>query len=212
MPSGQRIERNNHMLRVAVTGGAGTGKSLVCRFFGEMGAKIIDLDRLAREVVSPQSPAFDAIVAHFGGKVLDSDGNLDRGRLRRMITRDAGAKEKLEEITHPEIFRRLEDELEAISATCPDAVVVVEVPLLVETGAQDRFDVVVVVEADEESQKRRIMSRDGCSFQDAQDLVAAQASPQDRRRFADYLIENVDGSETLRRRVGEVYRQISAAS
>ena len=206
-----KTERNK-MICVAVTGGAGSGKSLVCRFFQELGAKTISLDRLAREAVSPGSDAFDAIVEEFGNQVLDANGQLDRSVLRRVITRDTEAKKRLEAITHPEIFRRLERELDAISTESPDAVVVVEVPLLVETGSQDRFDVVVLVETDEESQKQRIMARDGCSAQDAQDLIAAQALPWERRRHADYVIENIGGIDALKGRVGDVYRQICGVS
>ena len=196
------------MISVAVTGGAGSGKSLVCRFFQELGAKTISLDGMAREVVSPGTDAFDAIVKEFGSRVLSPDGDLDRGVLRRIITQDREAKRKIEAITHPEIFRRLERRLRNISDQAPDSMVVIEVPVLVETGSQDRFDVIVLVEADPEIQKRRIALRDGCSAEEAQNLISAQASSPERRRYADYIIQNVGGVEALERAVGDVYRKI----
>lgn len=196
------------MISVAVTGGAGSGKSLVCRFFQELGAKTISLDGMAREVVSPGSQAFDAIVEEFGSRVLSPDGSLDRGVVRRIITKNREAKRKIEAITHPEIFRRLERRLRNISAQAPNSMVVIEVPLLVETGSQDRFDVVVLVEADPEIQKRRIALRDDCSAEEAENLISAQASPPERRRYADYIIQNVGGVEALERAVGDVYRKI----
>jgi len=196
------------MISVAVTGGAGSGKSLVCRFFQELGAQTISLDRMAREVVSPGTHAFDAIVKEFGSRVLSPDGNLDRGVLRRIITQDREAKRKIEAITHPEIFRRLERRLRNISAQAPDSLVVIEVPLLVETGSQDRFDVVVLVEADPEIQKQRIALRDDCSAEEAQKLISAQASSPERRQYADYIIQNVGPLEALQRDVGDVYQKI----
>lgn len=200
------------MITIAVTGRAGSGKSLVCRFFGQLGAKVVDLDKLAREAVLPGGEPYARIVACFGEEVIDSSGGLDRQALRREITTDPEAKRKLEDITHPEIFRLLERDLGVIADRTPDAVVVVEVPLLVETGSQGRFDVVVLVEADEENQEHRIVERDGCSRQEAKDLLAAQTSFRENVRHADYLIRNSGSIGALEAAVRDVYDQVCRRS
>ena len=205
---GVTARKPKEVITVAVTGRAGSGKSLVCRIFGQLGAKVLDLDKLAREAVLPGGEPYARIVACFGEAVVDSSGGLDRKALRREITKDREAKRKLEEITHPEIFRLLERHLDMVADQTPDAVVVVEVPLLVETGAQGRFDVVVLVEADEDNQVQRIVERDGCSRQEAKDLLAVQASSRESIQHADYLIRNTGSIQVLEGAVKDIYAQV----
>jgi len=196
------------MIRVAVTGGAGAGKTVVCERFGRLGAHIISLDALAREAVQPDSPVFHAIVTHFGKGVLLADGSLDRGKLRGLIMRDAEARETLERLTHPEILRLLEKELAAVASRQEDAVVVVEVPLLIEVGMQDRFDVVILVEASPELQKSRLVARNGSSDASAAALLDIQMTSEEKRPYADYVVDNRGTLDGLEGPVKEIYEKI----
>jgi dephospho-CoA kinase len=147
------------MIRVAVTGGAGAGKTVVCERFQRLGAQVISLDALAREAVQPDSPVFDAVVAHFGKGILLADGSLDRHKLRDLITKDTEARKTLERLTHPEIVGLLEKKLAAMASRRENDVVVVEAPLLIEVGMQDRFDVVILVEASPEGPVKEIYEK-----------------------------------------------------
>jgi dephospho-CoA kinase len=196
------------MIKVAVTGGAGAGKSVVCDHFRKLGAHVISLDALAREAVQRGSPVFEDIVEHFGRDILTVDGSLDRGKLRGIITKDAEARETLERLTHPKILELLEQKIAAVGSRQEDTVVVVEVPLLVEVGMQDRFDVVILVEADFEHQKRRLMARNGSSAGSAAALLDIQMTTDERRPYADYIVENRGEPEEIEAPVREIYAKI----
>lgn len=196
------------MLKVAVTGGAGAGKTLVCECFRRMGAHVINLDELAREAVQPGSSALKAIADRFGEGILRSDGSLNRGKLRAIITRDAQQRQFLEGLTHPEIFRLLEERVSAISAFQQDAVVVVEVPLLIELGMQDQFDVVILVEADLQLRERRLMLRDRSSERDAQALIGIQMATEEKRRYADFVVQNQGPVSETEAAVRGIYEKI----
>ena len=178
------------MIKVAVTGGAGAGKTLVCECFRRLGAFVINLDDLAREAVQPGSPGLRAIVDHFGEEVLKSDGALDRRKLRGLIMRDADERAVLEQITHPQIWRLFEERVAVIRSREENAILVVEVPLLIELGIQDRFDVVVLVEAGSDLQERRLTARDGSSEADARALLQIQMVPEEKRPYADHIVQN----------------------
>jgi dephospho-CoA kinase len=195
--------------RVGLTGGIASGKSTVSALLAAKGAVVVDSDVLAREVVAAGSPGLAAVVAAFGPAVLRPDGQLDRPALGRVVFADADARSQLEEITHPLVRARARE----IEAAAPaDAVVVVDIPLLVETAQQDSFDVVLVVEADVESQLRRLVGDRGMSAEDARARIAAQATPQQRRAAADYVIVNDGSREELRRRVDDVWAAITASA
>lgn len=181
------------MLRVGLTGGIGSGKSAVAALLALHGAEIIDADLLAREAVTPGSPGLAAVVEAFGAGVLTPDGELDRPALGRLVFGDAGARERLNAIVHPEV-RRL---AAARERELPSSAVVVQViPLLVETGQQASFDAVVVVDADPATQLARLARRDGLSPEDAAARVAAQATREERLAAADHVIDN-DGDRNL---------------
>ncbi len=197
------------MLKIAVTGGAASGKSEVCRCFERLGAHVISMDELARKVVRPGSPVFDAIVDHFGNDVLAPDTTLDRRRLRSIITRDPEAKKHIEELTHPEIFELFEKELAAIQRRDEDAVVVAEVPLLVEAEAHDQFDVVVLVVAGSDVQKQRLVTRDGTSAREADALLAIQMPWEKKSAYADYVVKNETSLQELGGAVEKIYGKIA---
>ncbi|UCD86308.1 MAG: dephospho-CoA kinase [Desulfobacterales bacterium] len=197
------------MLKVAVTGGAGAGKTAVCDCFKRLGAHVINLDELAREVVQPHSPVLRAIMEHFGNGILKADGSLDRSKLRGIITRDAQGRKVVERLTHPEILRLFQEKMAAIKYRDEEAIVVVEVPLLVELGMQDQFDVVILVEAGSDQQKNRLMARDGESAAEARALMRIQLATEQKRAHADYIVENRGPLEELGIAVKEIYTKMA---
>ena len=177
------------MLRVAVTGGIGSGKSTVTALLGARGAVVVDADALARDALAPGSEGEREVIALFGEDVVAPDGRLDRAALARRVFGDPEARRQLEGVVHPRVRARL---AAAMAQAPPDSVVVYDVPLLVETGEQDQFDVVVVVEASPQVRLQRLEQR-GLERRDAQARMAHQAGDTERRAAADVVIVN-DGS------------------
>ncbi|MGH3785091.1 MAG: dephospho-CoA kinase [Pseudonocardiaceae bacterium] len=175
------------MLRVGLTGGIGSGKSTVAVRFARLGARIIDSDGLAREVVAPGSPGLCAVTGEFGQGILAEDGSLDRSALARRVFDDAGARDRLNAIVHPLVAAR---SAELIETAPPDAIVVQDVPLLVETGLAPRFPLVVVVHADAAVRRRRLAEQRGMSESDATARISAQAGDEQRYAAADVWLDN----------------------
>jgi dephospho-CoA kinase len=186
------------VIRVGLTGGIGSGKSEVARLLAGHGAVVVDADALAREAVAPGTPGLRAVVAEFGPEVLAADGSLDRARLGRLVFADDERRAALEAIVHPYVGRR---SAELMAAAAPDAVVVYDVPLLVEKQLQDGYDLVVVVEASDDVRLRRLAGTRGTSPEDVRARMAAQASREERLAVADYVVDN-DGD--LRQLAGRV--------
>ncbi len=196
------------MVRVGLTGGIASGKSMVADELAARGATIIDADVLAREVVEPGTPALAAIIDRFGAQVL-KEGQLDRARLAQIVFHDPLARRDLEGIVHPAVRARA-TELERAAG---DAAVVVHViPLLVETGQNDDFDVVVTVDADHETQIRRLMVRNGFTRAEAESRIAAQASREDRKRAADVVLDNTGSVTQLREQIDALWAELSSAA
>ncbi|GAB3344149.1 dephospho-CoA kinase [Modestobacter lapidis] len=179
------------MLRIGLTGGIGSGKSTVAALLAERGARVVDADRIAREVVAPGTPGLAAVVAEFGERVVAPDGSLDRPALAAVVFGDPAARARLDGIVHPLVRARA---AEAVAAAPADAVVVQDVPLLVETGQAGSYDLVLVVETDEEVRVRRLVER-GLSAQDARARIASQATDEQRRAVADVVLRN-DGDRS----------------
>jgi len=195
------------MVRVGLTGGIASGKSLVAADLAARGAIIIDADVLAREVVEPGTPALAAIVERFGSKVL-TDGQLDRSRLGEIVFADPLARRDLERIVHPAVrARAIELERGAEGA----AVVVHVIPLLVETGQQQNFDFVVTVDVDQETQIQRLMARNGFSRAEAESRIAAQATREDRRAAADVVLDNTGTLARLRDQIAALWTVLTSA-
>jgi dephospho-CoA kinase len=194
-------------MRVGLTGGIASGKSTVSDMFRELGAVIIDGDRLAREVVAKGTPGLARVVEAFGPEVLTAEGELDRPRLGSIVFNDPERLRVLEGITHPLIFELYAER----EAAAPDgAVVVHDIPLLAESGRAGEFDAVVVVDVPEEVQVERMLRDRGWTEADARARIAAQASREDRRAIATYVIENTGTREDLRRRVAEVFERLTS--
>lgn len=195
------------MLRVGLTGGIGAGKSEVARLLAERGAVVIDADQLARAVVEPGTSGHAEVVAAFGPGVLTSDGALDRAALAARVFADPAARQRLEAVIHPRVRARAA-ELEAQAPA--DAVVVHEIPLLVETGQADRFDVVVVVDAPVETAVRRLIQHRGLTDQQARDRVNAQAGRSERLAAADVVIDNSGDLDDLREHVDTLWSDLAS--
>jgi dephospho-CoA kinase len=180
------------VLRVGLTGGIASGKSLVATMLGEFGAALVDADEVARQVVEPGEPALAAIVEAFGSAVLTSAGELDRRRLRTEIFADDASRRRLEALLHPAIRERMLREMAAAAARIGDqpGYIVAVVPLLVETGFEAHVDRVLLVDCPQKLQLERLTRRDEMSAAAAQAMIAAQASAAERRAAADDIIDN----------------------
>ncbi|HWU22280.1 MAG TPA: dephospho-CoA kinase [Nocardioides sp.] len=193
-------------VRVGLTGGIASGKSTVSAILAELGAVVIDADLLAREVVARGTPGLAEVVEAFGPEVLTPEGDLDRPKLGAIVFADPDRLKQLEAITHPRIFE-LYAEREAAAEGAD--VVVHDIPLLVESGRHEEFDAVVVVDAHEDHQVERMLRDRGMVEEDARARMAAQATREQRRAVATYLIENTGTLEGLRRQVTEVYQRLT---
>ena len=190
-----------------MTGGIASGKSLVAAELAARGAVVIDADVLAREVVEPGTDGLAAVVKRFGDGVLDA-GRLDRARLGQIVFADPEARRDLERIVHPAVRARA-TQLEG--AAPPDAVVVHVIPLLVETGQQDQFDVVVVVDVEPATQLARLVTRDGLNAADAQARLTVQASREERRAVADVVVDNGGNVTDLKAQIGPLWQFLTSA-
>jgi dephospho-CoA kinase len=188
-------------LVIGLTGGIGSGKSTVAGEFSKLGVPVIDTDRLARELVTPGQPALQEIVDHFGPRALLDDGSLDRAYLRTRIFSDSSDKQALEAILHPRIWQRVRDCLATI--TSPYCIVVI--PLLLETGHEELVDRILVVDAPEKEQLKRVAARDGLSHNVVAGIMAAQTDRNTRLSAADDIIVNDADVETLIERIRELH-------
>lgn len=186
---------------IGLTGGIATGKSSVARFFTDHGITVIDADRLARDAVSPDSPALARIVSTFGQGVLMNDGTLDRKRLGEIIFSSPEKRRQLENILHPEIRKQAEEQI-AQAAAAGQKHVIYMAPLLIEAGATDRVDAIWVVTVRPEIQLQRLMQRDGISLDQAQRMIASQMPLSEKESYGSVVIDN-SGSEAETRTILE---------
>ncbi|WP_152191007.1 dephospho-CoA kinase [Georgenia satyanarayanai] len=192
------------MLRLGLTGGIGAGKSTVARELERLGAVVVDADMIAREVVAPGAAGLAAVVAEFGEGVLAADGALDRAALGRIVFADPAARARLEEITHPLIAAETARRVAGLPA---GTVVVHDVPLIVERGLADRYDLVAVVGADEEVRLERLVRDRGMSREDARARIDAQATDAERRAVADVWLDNSGSPEALLSQVRRLWHE-----
>ncbi len=193
-------------MRVGLTGGIASGKSTVSAILRELGAVVIDADRLAREVVARGTSGLTAVVEELGPGILTEDGEMDRAAVAAIVFGDEGARRRLEGIIHPLVHQevaRLEEQAPA------DALVVHDIPLLAETGRAGSFDAVVVVDASEESQVARMVRDRGWTEDEARARMAAQSSRPDRLAIATHVVDNNGTVEELRRQVEELYATLA---
>jgi dephospho-CoA kinase len=198
------------VLLVGLTGGIGSGKSEVSRLLAAHGAVIVDADVIAREVVERGSAGLAAVVDEFGSDVVAHDGSLDRDRMAAIVFADPASRARLNAIVHPLIGARTLELIAAAGEADPNAVVVNDVPLLVEAGLQDRYDVVVVVATEPQTQIARLVEQRGMTEADATARIAVQAPLADKVAVADYVIDNNGDRAALAQRVGEVWADLAA--
>jgi len=192
---------------LGLTGGIGSGKSMVASMFANLGAEVIDADQLAREVVEPGQPALEEIATAFGSDVLMPDGRLDRGKLGRIIFADPVARARLNAITHPRIQERMAAEM-ARRGSRP-GLLIVDIPLLYENDRASTVEAVIVVWVDLKTQLRRLNERDGLTADEARQRIAAQMPLDEKRARADLVVDNSGSRENTRRQVEAIYRRFA---
>lgn len=192
------------MLRIGLSGGIGAGKSSVSKTFAEYGAVIVDGDVIAREVVEPGTPGLASLVEAFGEGILQADGALDRPALASIAFSDDDKRKTLNGIVHPLVGKR---RAELIEAAAPDAVIIEDIPLLVESGMAPLFPLVIIVHADEEVRVRRLIEYRGFSEDDARARIKAQATEQQRRAVADVWLDNTGTPQALVQKSHELWQQ-----
>jgi dephospho-CoA kinase len=200
------------MLRVGLTGSIGVGKSFVAGVLGELGCHVLDADLTAREVAAPNSVALKRIVAEFGAEVLRPDGALDRTKLGALVFGDTRRRNTLNSILHPYIIARQDELLRESEAIDPNGIAVVDAALMIESGGYKRFDKLIVVHCRPEVQLQRLMSRNNLSREEAEKRIAAQMSQDEKKKFADYLIDTSEGFDAARRKTEEVYAELARDS
>ncbi len=198
------------MYLVGLTGGIGSGKSTVAQRLAALGCVVIDADQVAREVVEPGMPVLDALVGRFGRGILGADGALDRSALAALAFGDETSRADLDRLTHPEIAGRIAADVARLAVERPDAIVVVDHPLLLETGQAGRFDAVVVVLADESTRVARLVRGRGMTEDQARARMRAQVDDRARRAAATFVLDNDGTREQLLAAVDELHARIAA--
>lgn len=196
------------MLRVGLTGGIASGKSAVSKTFARLGAKVLDADEVAREVVQPGQPAWTKLRQAFSQEFFHPDGRVKRSKLRKLVFADPSKRRELNAIVHPEVMKEINRRTEQSSPAVQDEVVVVDVPLLLEVGMAHRFDKVIVVYVSEKVQIGRLKERDGISEEEAKQALSAQIPLSRKLEQADYVIDNSGSPEETRRQVEKVWQEL----
>lgn len=202
-------ENKDQPVRLGVTGGAGSGKSVVCERLGDHGVSVILADELARRAVMPGMPAYEKILDYFGTGILDEDGTINRAKLRQVILQDQEKKQKLESFVHPEVFRLMAEDYQAAGENGAE-LVAVEVPLLFEVGMESYFDYILTIRVDPEERVKRLMARDQISREDAESLIGVQMSEDEKQSKSDYVIDNSGALEQTIQSVDRFYQEFMA--
>lgn len=197
------------MIVAGLTGGIASGKSTVSAFFRQFGAFIIDADLIAHDVVAPERPAWQSIRETFGDQMLMDDGTIDRVRLARAVFNDAALRKQLECIVHPHVKAQMETEVMQLRQTTPDAVVIQDVPLLLESDMTRGLAEIIVVYVPETIQLQRLMQRDGILRDAARARITAQMPMAEKKRRATIVIDNGGSLAFTRKQTRKVYRDLA---
>jgi dephospho-CoA kinase len=200
------------MLKVGLTGGLASGKSFVGQAFAALGCHLIQADEIGREVMQPGGEAFEPVVREFGPAILGPDGSIDRKRLAALVFNVPERLAALNRLVHPPVVRRQDRMMEEIAARDPGAIVVVEAAVMIEAGTYKRLDKIVLAICTEEQQVERAMRRSGLSRQEALARIRSQMPLEEKRRFADYLIDTSGTEEETLRQVREVYNLLRSSA
>lgn len=196
------------MLTVGLTGGIAVGKSTVMRTFAELGAVCFDADAIARSVVEPGRPALAAVVRAFGPSVLAEDGTLDRAALGEIVFSNPERRRELESILHPPIIAEQDRLIDEVRASRPDAIVIVDAALMIESGGYRRFDQLVVVHCAPEVQRQRLMARNGIAPEEADRRIAAQMPQDEKLKYATLAIDTGGTLDDTRQRTEAAWREL----
>ena len=197
------------MLKVGLTGSIAVGKSFVLGVLAELGCRVLNADVTAREVVAPESPGLRAAVDAFGKEILLPDGGLDRAKLGSLIFADEQKRLRLNSILHPFIIAAQDEQMRKWESEDPKGIAVIDAALMIESGGYQRFDELIVVHCRPEVQLQRLMSRDGLDREQAEQRVTAQMPQEEKKKFADYLIDTSEGFESAREQTEAVFRELN---
>jgi dephospho-CoA kinase len=200
------------MLMVGLTGGVASGKSVVSQVLKEEGAYIIDADRIARELVQARTPTWKELIKVFGKEILQKDGSIDRKKLAAKVFSDPEQRGQLNRILHPRIKNEMGRRLKAIRQKDPEAIVVIDAPLLIETGDHREMDKVIVVLSTEEQQIERLRERQGMDPEEARRIIAAQIATDEKVKVADFVIRNEGSLGETVKRAKEVFQELKRAA
>lgn len=196
------------MLHVGLTGSIAVGKSFVLEIFRELGCFVLDADKVARDVVEPGTQGLDRIVEEFGPDVLNPEGALDRKKLGSIVFSDEASRLRLNAIVHPLVFEVQDRWLRSCEEQHPNGLAIIDAALMIESGGYKRFDELIVVWCEPDLQLHRLMERDGLSQAESERRIAAQMPQEEKKKFADHLIDTSGDFEETRRLTEEVFRRM----
>jgi len=196
------------MLIVGLTGGVASGKTAVSQVLKEEGAYIIDADQIARELVQPHTPAWNELIRAFGQEILQEDGSIHRKKLADKVFAEPEQRKLLNQILHPRIKEEMDRRAKAIGEKDPEAIVVIDAPLIVELGEHREMDKLIVVTTTQMQQVERLKDRDGTSPDEALRIVSSQMPMEEKLKFADYVIQNEGSLEETKKRAEEIFKDL----
>ena len=196
------------MLIVGLTGGVASGKTVVSQVLREEGAYIIDADQIARELVQPHQPAWNELVKVFGEEILQEDGTIHRKKLADKVFADLKQRELLNQILHPRIREEMDRRTKEIGQKDPEAIVVIDAPLLVERGEHHEMDKLIVVTSTQTQQIKRLKDRDGISPEEALRMLSSQMPLEKKIELADFVIQNEGSLEETKKKAKEIFREL----
>ena len=198
------------MLKVGLTGSLAVGKSFVLGVLAELGCHVLDADATAREVVAPGTPGIEGVVAAFGDDIVNSDGALDRAKLGAIVFADEQKRLQLNSILHPFIIAAQDEQMRKWEKEDPQGIAVVDAALMIESGGYRRFDNLVVVHCRPEVQLERLRARDGLSRAEAEQRIGSQMTQEEKKTYADFLIDTSEDFDTTRQQTEKVFQKLSA--
>lgn len=196
------------MLKLGLTGSIAVGKSYVCEVFRELGVFVLDADQTARKVVEPNTKGWQLIVENFGDSVLQLDKQIDRAKLGAIVFADEGKRQLLNSIVHPLVFEAQNEWLAEIESENPQNIAIIDAALMIESGGYKRFDKLIVVWCQPEIQLERLMTRNSLSETESLKRIKAQMPQEEKKRFADYLIDTSEGFEATKQQTVEIFEQL----
>jgi dephospho-CoA kinase len=198
------------MLKVGLTGSIAVGKSFVLSVLAELGCHVLDADATAREVVAPGTLGLKAVVDAFGDDILNADATLDRAKLGAVVFADEAKRMQLNSILHPFIIAAQDEQMREWEKEDPQSIAVVDAALMIESSGYQRFDKLIVVHCRPEVQLERLMTRDAISREEAEQRIGAQMAQEDKKTYADFLIDTSEGFDSTRRQTESIFQRLSA--